>query len=86
VLIHIPGFSDAPILCARYRNRVEHIYGLASLHRDHFGFDVEDFLNRLTTKDLFLPPFRDQKPSLKKNESCDIPITVFPWRERDSHS
>jgi sec-independent protein translocase protein TatA len=68
VLIHIPEFSDVPILCARDGNRVKHVYGMARLHRDRFGINVKDFLYCLRTEDIFLWPFRDYKPSLKKNE------------------
>ena len=52
---------------------VKHIYRLASFRRDHFCFNVEDFLNRLRTENIFSRPFGDEKPSLKKDESCDVP-------------
>ena len=38
---------------------VKHIYGLASLRRDHFCFNVEDSLNRLRPENIFPRPFGD---------------------------
>jgi hypothetical protein len=52
---------------------LKYIYGVASLHRNHFGLNLENFPDCLGAKDIFLRPFRDEKPSLKKNESSHIP-------------
>ena len=52
---------------------MKHIHGMASLGRNHFCFNVKDFLNCLRAKDFLLRAFCDYKPCLKKNESSDVP-------------
>jgi hypothetical protein len=33
---------------------MKHIRAVSGLHRDHFGFNAKDSLNRLRTEDIFL--------------------------------
>src|ERR1700735_3340746 len=64
---------------------VKHVHRLAGLGRNHFCFNMEDILNCVGTKNIFLRSFRDQKPSLKKNESSHIPSHEIEVVRRDDH-